>query len=116
MPRSDADKQGIRSLVEVLLRDPAAAGPLLARVRDAVPGEANVARSRAADKGKAILTRKQKDYLREVVAKEHWPRLSDAERQHFATTPLGTPFSESASSSFGWLGLSVKLYLHSDLV
>lgn len=77
MVRSDGDKKGIRGLARALLEHEEHGPPVLARVREARPGNPAAAKSRSVPCDSGVhLTKGQRQYLEETVAKEHWKRLS----------------------------------------
>lgn len=100
MPRSAEDKKGIRSLTRAVLQHKELGPELVAKARQAKPGVPITGRSRdEKDNADSCLTRAQRLFAEEQVAKEHWKQLSREQQVAFSEergdpTCLGVASSE----------------------
>ena len=99
MPRSAVDKKGIRSLTRAVLQHTELGPALIASAREAKPGVPVTERSRADDDSAgACLTKAQRLFAEEIVAKEHWKQLTREQQVAFAEE-RGDPSCLGAASS-----------------
>ena len=83
MPRSEADKKGVRSLLAALLKSDTLGPPLVAKAAEVRPGTPQASRQPASGRG-GQLTEAQRFSLTELVAKGPWKQLSPEQRKGYA--------------------------------
>ena len=108
MPQSKDDKKALQNYVHHLLADPIQGHALIARAQKEKPGRPMTGRARQASRVGEALTRQQKDFVKAVVLKEKWSKLSRKEQEHFykadetdhaINTEIGGCIADAASSS-----------------
>ena len=102
------DKKSLLNYVHHLLADPTLGPALIARAQQEKPGRPMTGQARQASRVVEALTRQQKDFVKAVVLKEKWSKLSKKEQEHFykadetdqpINNEIGGCIADAASSS-----------------